>query len=374
MRKELLKSIKRIVIKIGSGVLTGQGSGLDDALMARLAEQVARLRQDGREVVIVSSGAIAAGRKELGLEERPRTIPQKQATAAVGQSRLMHAYENAFDPHGFTVAQLLLTREDLANRHRFLNARATINTLLGYGVIPVINENDTVAVDEIKFGDNDNLSALVTNLADADLLMILTDIDGFFDADPRSNPDARLITMVKKITREVELAAGGTGSSVGTGGMATKVAAAKRAGQYGVPTFMLNGQRPELIAQALAGEEVGTLFLPEVKSLTSRKHWIAHTLRPAGRIIVDDGARSALAGHGRSLLPSGIVRVEGSFDRGACVRVCGPDDIEFCRGIVDYSSVEILAILGHRSNEIEEILGYRYSDEIIHRDNLVVVL
>ena len=374
MRKELLKSIRRIVIKIGSGVLTGQGGGLDDVLMARLAEQVARLRQGGREVVVVSSGAIAAGRKELGLVERPRTIPQKQATAAVGQSRLMHAYENAFDPHGFTVAQLLLTRDDLANRQRFLNARATIDTLLGYGVIPIINENDTVAVDEIKFGDNDNLSALVTNLADADLLMILTDIDGFFDADPRSTPDARLIPLVKKITREVELAAGGTGSSVGTGGMATKVAAAKRAGQYGVPTFMLNGQRPELIAQALAGEEVGTLFLPAGKSLSSRKHWIAHTLRPAGRIIVDYGARSALAGHGRSLLPSGIVRVEGSFERGACLRVCGPDEEEFCRGIVDYSSVEIQAILGHRSNEIEEILGYRYTDEIIHRDNLVVVL
>ncbi len=372
MGNEFLKSVRRIVIKIGSGVLAGQASGLDDAVMAGLAGEVARLRHDGREVVIVSSGAIAAGRRKLGLEERPRTIPQKQATAAVGQSRLMHAYENAFDPHGFTVAQLLLTRDDLANRHRFLNARATIHTLLGYGVIPIINENDTVAVDEIKFGDNDNLSALVTNLADAQLLMILTDIDGFYDADPRSKPDARLIHLVRKITKEVEHAAGGTGSNLGTGGMATKVAAAKRAGQYGVPTFMLNGKRPELIARALAGEEVGTLFLPSGKSLTSRKHWIAHTLRPAGRIIVDDGARGALADHGRSLLPSGIIRVEGSFHRGACVRVCGADELEFCRGIVDYSSAEIQIILGHRSSEIEEILGYRYTDEIIHRDNLVV--
>jgi len=228
-------------------------------------------------------------------------------------------------------------------------------------------------VDEIKFGDNDNLSALVTNLVDAHLLVILTDIDGFYSADPRSNPDARLIHLVKKITREVEQAAGGTVSSVGTGGMATKVAAAKRAGQYGVPTFMLNGKRPELIGQALAGEEVGTLFLPAVRSLTSRKHWIAHTLRPAGRIIVDDGARTALSGQGRSLLPSGIVRVEGAFDRGACVRVCGPDGVEFARGIVDYSLAEIQAIHGHRSGEIEEILGYRYGDEIIHRDNLVVL-
>ncbi len=372
MRNEFLKNIRRIVIKIGSGVLTGEGNGLDDAIMARLAVQVAQLRQEGMEVIIVSSGAIAAGRGKLGLTHRPRTIPQKQATAAVGQSRLMHAYENAFDPHGFTVAQLLLTRDDLSNRRRFLNARATIDTLLGYGVIPIINENDTVAVDEIKFGDNDNLSALVTNLADAHLLLILTDIDGFYDADPRSNPAARLIPLVTKITREVEQGAGGSGSSVGTGGMATKVAAAKRAGQYGVPTFMLNGKRPELITRALAGEEVGTLFLPAGKSLTSRKHWIAHTLRPTGRIMVDAGARQALVGQGCSLLPSGIVRLEGSFDRGGCVRVCGPDDVEFCRGIVDYSQSEIQAILGHRSSEIEEILGYRYGDEIIHRDNLVV--
>ncbi len=373
MRDECLKQIRRIVIKIGSGVLTGEGHGLDTAVMAGIAGQVARLRQEGREVIIVSSGAIAAGRNGLGLEERPRTIPQKQAAAAVGQTRLMYAYENVFAPHGFTVAQLLLTRDDLANRHRFLNARATIDTLLGYGVIPIINENDTVAVDEIKFGDNDNLSALVTNLADAQLLMILTDIDGFYSADPRSAPDAKLIHLVEKITRELEQAAGGSGSLVGTGGMATKVAAAKRAGQYGVPTFMLNGTRPELIHRALAGEEVGTLFLPGGSSLTSRKHWIAHTLRPLGRIIVDAGARAALETQGRSLLPSGIVRVEGSFDRGSCVRVCSLDEVEFCRGIVDYSHTEIRLIQGRRSGEIEEILGYRYSDEIIHRDNLVVL-
>ena len=373
LRSDLLNNIRRIVIKIGSRVLTCEESGLDDAIMAEIAAQVARLRQEGREVIIVSSGAIAAGRKELGLEERPRTIPQKQATAAVGQSRLMHAYENAFAPHGFKVAQLLLTRDDLANRRRFLNARATIDTLLGYGVIPAINENDTVVVDEIKFGDNDNLSALVTNLADAHLLVILTDIDGYYSADPRSHPEARLIHLVSGITREVERAAGGTGSSVGTGGMATKVAAAKKAGQSGIPTFMLNGKQPELIARALAGDEVGTLFLPAGRSLTSRKHWIAHTLRPTGRIIVDAGARAALSGQGRSLLPSGIVRVEGTFDRGSCVRVCGPDGVEFARGIVDYSHAEILSIHGRRSSEIEDILGYRYSDEIIHRDNLVVL-
>ena len=373
MRTAILKNVKRIVIKIGSRVLTCEDSGLDDVIITAIADQVARLRQEGREVIIVSSGAIAAGVKELGLEERPRTIPQKQATAAVGQSRLMHSYENAFAGHNFKVGQLLLTRDDLANRRRFLNARATIDTLLGYGVIPIINENDTVVVDEIKFGDNDNLSALVTNLSDAHLLIILTDIDGFFSADPRFTPDARLIHLVSSVTREVERAAGGTVSSVGTGGMATKVAAAKKAGQSGVPTFMLNGKHPELIARALAGEEVGTLFLPARKSLTSRKHWIAHTIRPAGRIVVDTGAKTALSGQGRSLLPSGIIRVEGAFDRGACVRVCGPDGVEFARGIVDYSHVEIQAIYGHRSGDIEEILGYRYCDEIIHRDNLVVL-
>jgi glutamate 5-kinase len=373
MRQDLLANVKRVVIKIGSRVLTGEDSGLDETIMGSIAAQVAHLRQGGREVIIVSSGAIAAGRKELGLEERPRTIPQKQATAAVGQTRLMHAYENAFAPHGFKVGQLLLTREDLADRHRFLNARATIDTLLGYGVIPVINENDTVVVDEIKFGDNDNLSALVTNLVDAHLLMILTDIDGYFSADPRTDPDARLIPLVKKITKEVEQAACGSGSSVGTGGMATKVAAARRAGQYGVPTFMLNGKSPELIARAFAGDEVGTLFLPAVRSLTSRKHWIAHTLRPTGRIIVDAGAKAAISNQGRSLLPSGVIQVEGAFNRGACVRVCGVDNMEFARGIVDYSHAEIRAIHGRRSSEIEEILGYRYGDEIIHRDNLVVV-
>lgn len=373
MRADLLKTVKRIVVKIGSGVLTGEGNGLDRAIIAGLAAQVARLRQDGREIIIVSSGAIAAGRGKLELEERPRTIPQKQAAAAIGQPRLMHAYEDAFACHGCTVAQLLLTRDDLASRRRFLNARATIDTLLTFGMIPVINENDTVSVDEIKFGDNDNLSALVTNLADAHLLLILTDIDGLYEADPRYNPDARLIHLVNRITREVEQAAGDSGSSVGTGGMATKVAAAKRAGQYGVPTIMLNGRRPELIADALTGKEVGTLFLPAARSLTSRKHWIAHTLRPTGRITIDDGARQALVSKGRSLLPSGVVGVTGTFDRGSCVRVCDTEGREIGRGIVDYSHTEIRAISGRRSSEIEEILGYRYADEIIHRDNLVVL-
>lgn len=373
MRTSILKKVKRIVIKIGSRVLTGDENGLDHAFIARLAAETASLRQQGRQVIIVSSGAVAAGKRELGIEGRPKSIPQKQAAAAIGQSRLMRAYEEDFGRFGHKVAQILLTRDDLANRRRFLNARATLDTLLDFGVIPVINENDTVVVDEIKFGDNDNLSALVTNLAEAHLLVILTDIDGFYDSDPRANPDAKLIHLVKSITRETERAAGDSGSSVGTGGMVTKLAAAKKAGQFGVPTLMLNGTVPGILTEAFAGREVGSLFLPVRESLNRRKHWIAHTLRPSGRVIVDDGARAVLSRQGKSLLPSGVIRVEGEFDRGACVRVCGADGAEIARGVVDYSHAEIERILGHRSNEIEAILGYKYGDEIIHRDNLVVL-
>jgi glutamate 5-kinase len=372
-RSTILKAVRRLVIKIGSRVLTGNDGNLDRELISRLAAQVTELRRQGREVLIVSSGAIAAGRQTLGLADRPKTIPQKQAAAAVGQTQLMRAYEEAFGASGHTVAQVLLTREDLANRQRFLNARAALDALLDYGAIPIINENDTVVVDEIKFGDNDNLSALVTSLTEAQLLVILTDIDGFYDADPRHNPQARLVPLVRAITREVEQAAGGSASTVGTGGMATKLAAAKKAGKSGVATIMVNGTKPGIISQALAGAEVGTLFLPATESINRRKHWIAFTLRPAGRIIVDQGAREVLARQGKSLLPSGVVGAEGKFERGSCVRVCGPDGSEFARGITDYSHQEIELIGGHRSSEIEELLGYRYGDEIIHRDNLVVL-
>ena len=373
MRKELLKKVKRIVVKIGSSVLTREDNGIDPVFIDGLADQVAAMRQDGREIVIVTSGAIAAGRRDLGLLDRPRTIPQKQAAAAIGQTRLMRSYEDAFARHGLRTAQILITRSDLADRTRFLNARATLETLLECGAVPVINENDTVVVDEIKFGDNDNLSSLVTNLVDAHLLVILTDIDGLYDANPRSNPDARLVPLVKAITREIERAAGGAGSSVGTGGMATKVAAAKKAGKSGVATLIVNGKVPGILVCAMAGDEVGTLFLPARESLPSRKHWIAYTLRPKGRVIVDEGARTVLSQHGRSLLCSGVVRVEGDFDRGDPVRVCGPDGTEFARGLVDYSHRELVLIMGHKSTEFEALLGYKYGDEVIHRDNLVVL-
>ena len=373
MRRELLKTIKRVVIKIGSRVLTDDDGGLDHGVIERICEDISLLRERGKQVVVVSSGAIAAGRSELGLTEKPKTIPQKQAAAAIGQTRLMRAYEEALAPYGLKAAQLLLTSEDLGSRQRFLNARATIDTLLGYGIIPVINENDTVVVDEIKFGDNDNLSALVTNVAESDLLVILTDVEGLYNSDPGQNPDARLIPLVQGITRELERAAGGAASSVGTGGMATKVAAAKKAGKNGVPTILVAGKRAGILSAAMRGEEVGTLFLPQGAGLNGRKHWIAYTLKPAGRVTVDDGARNVLLKKGKSLLPSGVVGVDGRFERGACVRICGLDGSEFARGLSDYSSSEITRLAGHNSSEIEELLGYRYADVIVHRDNLVVI-
>lgn len=373
MRNEILKSVKRVVIKIGSRVLTDEDTSLDMAVIRHISRDIADLHELGVQVVVVSSGAIAAGRNELGLTEKPRTIPHKQAAAAVGQSRLMRAYEEALSPYGLKVAQLLLTSEDLGSRQRFLNARATIDALLSFGIIPVINENDTVVVDEIKFGDNDNLSAMVTNVAEAQLLLILTDIEGFYTADPRNNPEAELISQVKIITRDLERAAGGSGSSVGTGGMATKVAAAKKAGKNGVATIVLCGKREGGILAAFRGENVGTLFYPAAEGVNRRKHWIAYTLKPKGKIIVDDGARKVLMNKGKSLLPSGVVTVDGRFERGACVRVCGQDGVEFARGLSDYSSAEISKLAGCKSTEIESILGFYYGDVIIHRDNMVMM-
>lgn len=373
MRKELLRKVKRIVVKIGSGVLTGEDGGIEPRFLAGLAEQVAGLRGKGIEVVIVSSGAVAAGRQALGLPDRPRTLPQKQAAAAIGQSRLMRSYEEAFSTHELKVAQILLTRDDLANRRRFQNARGTLDTLLSCGIVPVINENDTVVVDELKFGDNDNLSALVTNLVEAQLLLIMTDIDGLYTADPRTDPTATLIHQVGAVTREMERGAGGSGTSVGTGGMATKLAAAKKVVKSGVAAVIFAGKGEGNLARVMNGELLGTLFLPAGEALNRRKHWIAFTIKPAGSLMVDAGARGALSKHGKSLLPSGITKVEGRFDRGACVRVVDAAGTEFARGIVDYSSQEIEKIRGQQSADIEGILGFRYGDDVIHRDNLVIL-
>ncbi len=373
MRRGLLQQVRRVVIKVGSRVLTVEGGGLDYDAITRLCDEMAGLRQQGIEVILVSSGAVAAGRDALRSADTTLTIPQKQAAAAVGQPLLMQAYQQACTCHGLVTAQILLTAEDLANRNRFLNARTTLEALLTAGALPVINENDSVAVAEIKFGDNDNLSALVTSLAEADLLLILTDIEGLYSANPASDPDAQLIPLVRSITREIERMAGGSASSVGTGGMATKVTAAKKAARFGVPTILAPGKQPGVITAAVSGQEIGTLFLPATDGLNRRKHWIAYTLRPAGKVLVDAGAQKALVEKGTSLLPSGITGVEGRFERGRCVRICGPDGTEIARGLADYSSSEIQLIAGHKSAEIEQLLGYRYGDDVVHRDNLVLM-
>ncbi len=371
MRKTIFTHIRKVVIKVGSGVIS-DGRGLDLAIIDSLAGGISELRRRGYEVVLVSSGAVAAGKGDLGIVGRPRTIPLKQAAAAIGQSRLMRAYKDAFRGTDCTVAQVLLTRDDLANRRRYLNARNTLMTLLEHQVLPVINENDTVVVDEIRFGDNDNLSAMVTSLVEANLLIILSDVDGLYDCDPRQDPQARLVPLVEKITGEIEAMAGASVNTLGTGGMATKIRAAKKAVLCGVGAVIVNGRLPDILIRLFDGEELGTLFLPSSDRMAARKHWIAFTKKPRGKLFVDDGAKRALVDMGRSLLPSGINGVEGGFDRGDAVRLCDQTGGEFAKGVINYSLSELLRIMGKKSSEIENILGYKYSDEIVHRDNLVL--
>lgn len=371
MRKELLARVKRVVIKVGSGVIFNR-DGVDLLVIKSISDDICRLVSDGYEVLVVSSGAVAMGKGALGITGRPQTIPLKQAAAAIGQSRLMRFYKEAFRHHERCVAQILLTRDDLANRRRFLNARNTLMTLLEYGVTPIINENDTVVVDEIRFGDNDNLSALVTNLAEADLLVILSDVGGLYDSNPKKNPQARLIPWVEKVTPEIEAMAGGVESEVGTGGMASKIEAAKRATLYGVGTVIVNGQLPGVLLRVMGGEDLGTWFQAVPDGLKARKHWIAFTKKARGRLFLDAGARQALLENGRSLLPTGVKRFDGCFDRGDAVVICDLDGREFAKGVINYSRQELALIMGRNSTEIEQILGYKYGDEVVHRDNLVL--
>jgi glutamate 5-kinase len=370
-RKNLLEKVRRVVLKVGSRVLTGKGRTLSQPVFDRLAREISAAKKRGYEVVLVSSGAIAAGMGRLGLLEKPKTMPEKQASAAIGQSALMWSYEKAFSFYGEKVAQILLTRDDLSNRNRYLNARNTLLTLLDFGVIPIINENDTVVVQEIKFGDNDNLSALVTNLVNADLLVILSDIDGLYDKDPRVHKSARLIRSVDQVTEEMEQKATGTLSLFSIGGMVTKLQAARKAALFGVPTVLANGMTEELLGKILRGEEVGTLFTSQVNKLTSRKHWIAFTLEPQGRIIVDEGAKRAILQRGKSLLPSGVLSAEGKFSLGDPVALSDLNGREFAKGLTNYDSSEINKIKGLKTSELESRLGYKYSDEIVHRDDLV---
>ena len=379
VRKEIIGSAKRVVVKVGSAVVTGIHAYIDDpkaapvseGIFSRLAEEIHGAKERGVEVVIVSSGSIALGLKKIDMGGRPSTIPERQAVAALGQTSLMALYESAFGPFKTMTAQLLLTGDDLADRRRFLNARNTLTTLLGLGVVPIINENDTVAVDEIKFGDNDNLSALVTNLVEADLLIILTDIDGVFDRDPKGDASAKLIGVVEDVdSLDVDW---GKAGRLGTGGIRSKVEAAKKAAHFGAATVIANGFTDGVIGKVLGGENVGTLIMPEEDRLTSKKHWIAYSTRPSGRLFMDDGAKKALTVGGKSLLPSGIKKVEGTFDAGEVVHCVDMEGMEFARGVANYSSAETLKIMGRKSAEIEGVLGYRVYDEVIHRDNLVVL-
>src|SRR4030043_456091 len=373
IRKKTLGKGRRIVVKVGSSILASVEKGLHYDVFSRLTKEISELKRQGYEIVLVSSGAIAAGMEKLGYKTRPQSITQKQATAAVGQSRLMNIYEGYFSRYQQMVAQILLTRADLSHRRRFLNARNTLLTLLELGIIPIINENDTVVVEEIKFGDNDNLSALLTSLVDADLLLILTDIEGLCDSDPRVNPNARCIPLVEDIDKEITGIAGETKSEMSVGGMVSKIQAAKKTSRFGIPVVGARGTKEGVLHQILKGKGIGTLILSKGEALSSRKHWIAFNPKPKGDVIVDEGAKKAIVQKGKSLLPSGIVKIRGSFHRGDLITCLGPRGKEFARGLVNYSATELERIKGLRSDRIEPPLSYKYSDEVIHRDGLVVL-
>jgi glutamate 5-kinase len=372
IRQKILQQLKRVVIKIGSGVISS-AEGLDESMVARLSGEVNDLCDRGIEVILVSSGAVAAGRNFLGIGGRPKTIPQKQAAAAIGQPRIMRAYKETFQQRNRVVAQVLLTRDDLSNRRRYLNAHNTLETLLEYKVTPIVNENDTVVVEEIRFGDNDNLSAMVASLMEADLLLILSDVDGFYSGDPGCDPSARLLPLIDKITPEIVGMAGSSRGSLGTGGMQTKVQAAQKAGLAGVPTLIVDGRAPGILARVVRGEAVGSLFLSATTKLNARKRWLALSMQPSGRILLDEGAVRAVAEAGKSLLPSGIIGMEGEFERGDAVYICDRQNVPFAIGVASYNCAELQQIKGHRCAEIEEILGYQYRDEAVYRDNLVLL-
>ena len=364
---------RRFVVKVGSTLVTNRGTGLDASAIARWAGQVASLRQRGKEIVLVSSGAIAEGMQRLGWTRRPSAMHELQAAAAVGQMGLAQAYESCFREHGLRTAQVLLTHSDLADRQRYLNARSTLLTLLGLGIVPVINENDTVVTDEIRFGDNDTLAAQVTNLVEADCLIILTDQQGLYTEDPRINPAASLIEQALAGEPGLEAVAGGTGSAIAKGGMLTKVLAAKRAARSGAQTVIASGSEPDVLLRVAAGEAIGTLLSPQTTPLAARKQWLADHLQVAGKLSLDAGAARALRSGGKSLLPVGVKKVDGEFERGAVVACLSPEGAEIARGLVNYSAQESRRIAGRASSEIEAILGYVDEPELIHRDNLVVL-
>ena len=366
-----IAAARRLVIKVGSALVTNNGEGLDLAAISEWARQIAALRETGKEVVLVSSGAIACGMQRLGWSKRPHAVHELQAAAAVGQMGLAQVYESAFAQHGLHTAQVLLTHDDLADRKRYLNARSTLSTLLQLGVVPIINENDTVVTDEIKFGDNDTLGALVANLVEADCLIILTDQDGLFTADPRKDANATLIGEARAGDPALEAMAGGAGTQYGRGGMITKVIAAKRAARSGAHTVIASGREADIMPRLARGEAIGTLLTSETAPLTARKQWLADHLQLAGKLLLDAGAVKALK-EGKSLLPIGVIDVQGEFERGAAVACLSPEGSEVARGLSNYGSSESRRIARRASQDIEEILGYIDEAEIIHRDNLIL--
>jgi len=380
-KQKILKNAKRIVIKVGSAVLAKDGFALDSNSVLALAREISVLWQNHYEIALVSSGAILAGMAKLNLSTRPQTIPQKQAIAAIGQSSLMKAYEESFARNGCKVAQILLTNDDICNRRRYLNARNTFTTLFRYGVIPIVNENDSVVTNEIKFGDNDRLSGLVASLISADLLIILSHIEGLYTSDPTEDPEARVIPYIEnnnRDVRDISCSAKSNTSFIGTGGIQTKMLAAQEAGKAGIASWLVNGKSPKVLSALLqhsegSDREVGTFFFPGKDKLNSRKTWIGYALRAKGKLMVDEGAHHMLSVGKKSLLSSGIIGVEGAFGVADLVQCTDSDGHEFARGLVNYSADELRIIKGKKSSEIAQCLGYKYYDEIIHRDNLVIL-
>ena len=372
--REALKKAKRIVIKVGTSTITYANGKRNFSQIDRLAREISDLQNQGKEMILVTSGAVAVGVDRMGLPGKPKTIPGKQAAAAVGQGVLMHTYEKFFADYGQIVAQVLITKTEAIDRHRYTNTRNTFMELMRQRVIPIVNENDVVALDELKIGDNDNMSALVAGIVDADLVIILSDVDGLYTANPQTHPDAVIVPEVVEITPEIEASAGGVGSARGTGGMATKIQAAKAATSSGIHLVIASGTEKNAIARVLQGEELGTLFVSRENRLQFRKRWLAFGAKIAGSIVVDDGCAKAIrkAG-GCSILPAGVFAVQGEFLPGSTVSVIDKDAHELARGLVHYSSAELEQIKGCNSGEIANILGHKNFDEVIHRDDLVIL-
>lgn len=372
-KASLLQNSKTLIVKVGSSLVTNNGEGLDRVAIAAWAAQISQLIAQGKQVVLVSSGAVAEGMQRLGWKKRPVEVNELQAAAAVGQMGLVQMYESCFAQHGLHTAQILLTHEDLSDRKRYLNARSTLKTLLNLKVIPIINENDTVVTEEIRFGDNDTLGALVANLIEADTLVILTDQQGLYSADPRKDSNAQFINFETAGNPALEKMAGGAGSNVGTGGMLTKILAAKRAANSGAHTIIASGREPEVLVRLSAGEAIGTHLQAGQMKIVAKKQWLADHLRIGGKLVLDAGAANVLTKEGKSLLAIGVVDVQGTFERGDVVACVNDEGVELARGIVNYNSQEVARIKRKPSHEIETILGYVEESELIHRDNMVLL-